>query len=137
MLSSKSNSITTTSDNDEPRLHLHQQAGGTLLGQRPLTLCEQGGLSTDLAQMGDDFFVAVDEPVQGIGHADIGAEILNEPLGASKIMAGHARVEVMDGLKLQAAMDEIEPRRAIDVHRGPEHLLRETLAHPRSAVLMA
>ena len=44
-------------------------------------------------------------------------------------MAGDARVEVMDGLELQAAVDEVQPGGAVHVHGCAEHFLREGFMH--------
>lgn len=50
-------------------------------------------------------------------------------------MPRDARVQVVDGLELEAAVEEVEPGRAVDVHGGAQHLLREGLgdAHVRGA----
>ena len=42
-------------------------------------------------------------------------------------MPRDAGEEVVDGLELQAAVDEVQPGGAVDVHGGAQHLLREGL----------
>lgn len=42
-------------------------------------------------------------------------------------MPRDARVEVVDGLELEAAVEEVQPGGTVDVHRGAEHSLREGL----------
>lgn len=42
-------------------------------------------------------------------------------------MSGDARKQVVDGLELEAAVQEVEPGGTVDVHGGAEHFLGEGL----------
>lgn len=96
--------------------------GGNLLAFR-----QDGRLSRYLREPTNDILVAVDEAIQGVRDAHIIAEILHKPLRLAQVVARNARVHVVDDLELQPSVEEIEPRRAVDVHGRAQHLLRERL----------
>jgi len=100
------------------------------LHDRPLALRQDRRLAAHVSQSTDDLAVAVHEAEQRVGDADLGAEVLDETLRLAEVVARDPRVEVVDGLELQAAVDKVQPRRAGHVHRGAQHLLRERLVRP-------
>jgi len=72
--------------------------------------------------------VARRETVNHVLNLRLGAELLHERLQPAQVVARHAWEKVVHGLELQAAVDEIEPLRAGDVHGRTELALREGLA---------
>ena len=82
----------------------------------------------DLLQSTQNDAVASRKPVDHVLDLRLGAELLHERLQPAEVVAGHAREEVVHGLELQAAVDEVEPLRAGDVHGGAELTLSERLA---------
>lgn len=90
-----------------------------------LALDENCSLSRNLLKFTNDLLAAIHESIQGIRNPSLVAELLHQLLRCTKIMARHAREEMVDGLKLKAAVNEIQPLGAIDIHRSSEHLLGE------------
>lgn len=97
------------------------------LGHVRLTLRQDLRLARDLLQFTQHHTVALDKAVDQIADLGLGAEVLHECLQAAEIVARDAREEVVDGLELQAAVDEVEPGGAGDVHGGAELALGEGL----------
>ena len=92
---------------------------------RLATLLQNANLLRHLAQPADDFLITVVKGEDSVRNAGVLAEFENQILCATQVMARDARVEMVDGLELQAAVKEVEPGRAVHVHGGAEHLLRE------------
>lgn len=72
--------------------------------------------------------IARRKPVDHVLDLGLFAEILHERLQSAEVVAGNAREQVVDSLELQAAVDEIEPLRAGDVHGCAQLALSERLA---------
>ena len=85
-------------------------------------------LLRDFLQSAQHDAVASRETVDHVLDLRLGAELLHERLQPAEIVTRYAREEVVHGLELQAAVDEVEPLRAGDVHRCAELALRERLA---------
>lgn len=84
-------------------------------------------LLRDIAQPAEDDLVAIHESVDGILDPDIVAEVTDERLHTAQVVAGHTREQVVHGLELETAVDEVQPRGAVDVHGGAQLLLGEGL----------
>lgn len=82
----------------------------------------------DFLQPAQHDAVARREAVDHVLDLRLRAELLHERLQPAEVVARHAREEVVHRLELQAAVDEIEPLRAGDVHGRAELALREGLA---------
>lgn len=95
--------------------------------QRSLAMGEDSRLTSHISQPPDDFSIAIQKSVQRIRDLNLLAELLDQFLRSPQIVARDARVEVMDGLELQATVKEVEPFGAIDVHGCPQHFLWEGL----------
>ena len=96
-------------------------------GQAPLTLGQDSRLPTDLRQTANYHLVTAHKPVQRVRDPDLVTKLLHELLRPPQVMSRDSRVQVMDSLELQPAVDEIQPLRAVHIHRRPQHLLREGL----------
>lgn len=92
-----------------------------------LTFCQEGGLSSNLGKLPNNNLVPVDKSQQGVGDTDLGAELPDEDLGAAEVVARDPRVQVVNGLELQTAVEEVKPLGAVDVHGGAQHLLGKRL----------
>lgn len=97
--------------------------------RHPPALLKDLELLRDFGQAADDLLVAPGEAVDGVRDADVVAEAADVDLGLAQVVARDARVQVVHGLELQAAMEEVEPGRAVDVHGGAEHLLGKGFVH--------
>lgn len=98
----------------------------TLLDNSPPTLLQNPRLSRNIRQPTHDLAIPLGEPIQRIRKTDLVTEGADQLLRSSQIMSRDTRVEMMDGLELQTAVDEVQPGRTIDVHGCAEHALRET-----------
>lgn len=78
-----------------------------------------------LLQAAQHLLVSPAEAVNHIWNLCISTELPNILLCLAKVVSGHAREEVMHGLKLEAAVEEVQPGGAVDVHGGAEHPLRK------------
>lgn len=101
----------------------------TRFGNGLATFLHEAHLFRYFTQTADNLFVSIVEREDRVRDTSITTEFKNEFLCATKVMAGNARVEVVDGLELQASMEEIEPSWAVDIHSGAKHFLRERLAN--------
>lgn len=99
------------------------------LGDGLATLLHEADLFRDFTKPADDLLVAIIEREDGIGDTSIATELYDELLRATQVVARDPRVEMVNGLELQATVEEIQPCWAVDVHSGTEHLLREGLAN--------
>lgn len=88
---------------------------------------EVSNLLADLVEAAEDLLVAVGEAENRVGDTGLPAELADVDLGLAEVVARQAREQVVDGLELEAAVDEVEPGRAVDVHGGAELALRERL----------
>ena len=99
-------------------------------GYRALAFRQDGGLSGYIGQPASDGLVTLDETVQGIRDAHVVAKLLHELLRLAEVVPRDARVEMVDGLELEAAVEEVEPLRAVNVHCRAQHLLGKRLINP-------
>ena len=74
-------------------------------------------LISHLPQLTQHFPVAIREAVDTVFDLRLRVKVLHQSLRMPKIVPRYAREEAMDGLELQVSIDEVEPRRAFDVHR--------------------
>ncbi|KFY77510.1 hypothetical protein V499_03140 [Pseudogymnoascus sp. VKM F-103] len=81
----------------------------------------------NIAQPAEDDLIPIHEPEDGILNPDILAELANQRLHPAQVVAGHAREQVVHGLELEATVDEVQPRGAVDIHGGAQLLLGEGL----------
>lgn len=79
----------------------------------------------DLSQSTQDDLVALDEVEDRVPNSDPLAEVPHQKLCLAQVMAGKTGEQVMDGLELQPAVDEVQPSRAVDVHGGSQLFLGE------------
>lgn len=100
-----------------------------LLGNRLAALLENTELLCHITKPADDLLIAIVEGKEGVWNASVATELGNVLLGTAKIVARHARVEVVDGLELQTTMEEVKPGRAVDVHGSTQHLLGKGLVN--------
>lgn len=96
-------------------------------GKRALTLGQDGSLPRYIVQNTKNFFVAVDESIDGIRNVHVVAEFLDQFLRSAQIVSGDAGVQVVNGLELETAVEEIQPLGTIHIHSCSQHLLRERL----------
>lgn len=80
-----------------------------------------------ITQPAQDDLVPIHEPEDGILNPDIFAELADQSLHTAQVMARYAREQVVHGLELKTAVDEIQPGRAVNVHGGAQLLLSEGL----------
>ncbi|KFY90677.1 hypothetical protein V500_05015 [Pseudogymnoascus sp. VKM F-4518 (FW-2643)] len=81
----------------------------------------------DIAQPAQHDLVTIHEPEDGILDTDVFAELTDQRLHAAQVVAGHSWEQVVHGLELESAVDEIQPRGAVNVHGGAQLLLGEGL----------
>ena len=86
------------------------------------------GLLGDLLQPAQHDAVARNKVVHHVLDVGFGAELLHQRRQLAEVVARDAGEEVVHCLELQAAVDEVEPFRAGDVHGGAQLLLCEGLA---------
>ena len=84
-------------------------------------------LFRNIAKSSNDFLVAINKRENGIRNAGVTTELKDKLLGATEVVTRDTRVEVMDGLELKTAMEEIQPCRAVHIHCGTQHLLGKRL----------
>ena len=99
----------------------------TLLRNRLPALLKQMHLLRHITQSINDLFIAVQKRENRIWDVCLAAEIQNQMLCSTEVVSRDARIEVVDGLELQATMEEVQPGRAVDVHGCAKHFLREGL----------
>ena len=97
------------------------------LGHVLLALHHDLELGADLVQPAQHLLVPVHELEDGVLDARVVAELPHQRLDLAQVMPRHAREEVVAGLELEAAVDEVEPGGAVDVHGGAELALGEGL----------
>lgn len=94
-----------------------------LLGNRLPAFLENTELLCHITEPADDLLVTIVEGKEGIWNASVATELGDVLLSTAEIVARHARVEMVDGLELQTAMEKVKPSRAVDVHGSTQHLL--------------
>lgn len=92
-----------------------------------LTVDQDSDLIADLIHSIKHLLVSINEFQDGIGDACISAELLYHGLRFSEIMSRNAREQMMNGLELKTAVNEVQPGRAVDVHGSAELALGERL----------
>lgn len=75
----------------------------------------------------EHLLVSINKGQDGVRDACVGAKLLDHVLHFPQVVSGNAREQVVDGLELQTAMDEVEPGRAVHVHGSTQLALRERL----------
>ena len=105
------------------------------IGNSLLALRKDSRLPRHVCHLADNLLVPVYKSIQSIGYIHLVAERLNQLLRAAQIVPRDARIEMVNGLELQASVEEIQPGGTIHVHGCSEHLLGERLGdtHVRSA----
>ena len=99
----------------------------TTLGNTLLASSQDLRLSSDIAETSNDFLVSIVEAIDGIGNTYIIAELLDQLLSSTQVVARHARIQVVDGLELKTTVEEVEPLGTVDIHGCAKHALRERL----------
>jgi len=77
--------------------------------------------------MTNDLLIALLETIQCIRDANVFAEFHNKFLASAEVVPWNPWEQVMHGLELKTAVEEIEPFRAVDIHGSAQHALRERL----------
>lgn len=95
------------------------------LSNTPLTSSQNPGLFSNISQSTNDLLIPIIKPINRIRDPDLITKLLHQLLCLSQIMARHTRVQVVYRLELEAAVEEIEPLGARNVHGGAEHALGE------------
>lgn len=90
-------------------------------------LLQDPDLLRHIAESADNFFVPVDEREDRVRDACLPTELHDQLLRAAQVVPRDARIQVVDGLELEPAVEEVQPGRAVDIHGGAEHPLREGL----------
>ena len=93
----------------------------------PLAFGQDSCLPSHLIKSANDGLAAVHESIKCVWNPDFGAELLHQLLRSTKVMSWHPGEKMMNCLKLQAAVEEVEPLGAVDIHGCAQHLLREGL----------
>lgn len=106
-------------------LHCSTACCKPFLGDCPLALSQDSSLPCYICETTDNLLVSIHKPIQRIWDFDLVTEGLHQLLGPPQIMPRYARVEMMNSLKLQSAVEEVKPRGAVNIHRRSKHLLRE------------
>lgn len=82
-------------------------------------------LLSNVVQSTEDFLIAVKEAQGEIRDARIGTELLNKSLNTTEVVARYTREQVVNSLELEAAVDEVQPLGAVDIHGRAKLALRE------------
>ncbi len=86
----------------------------------------------DLFERGEDAAVTLCEAVLVVLQPPLFSEGDNEPVAQlAQVVARYAREEMVRDLHVQTAVDEVEPGRAVDVHRGSDLARRKALAQTK------
>lgn len=97
----------------------------TFCHNRLAALFHKADLLRHVTEPADDLLVSIIESEDGVRNTSLLAELQNILLSATQVVAGHARVQVVDSLKLQATVEEVQPGRTVNIHSRSEHLLGE------------
>lgn len=98
-----------------------------IFNNRLLAVSQDSGLTAHVSQSTNDFLVPVHKAIQRIRDAHLPAKLLHQLLRPPKVMSRYPGVQMVDRLELQPAVQKIQPLRTLNVHGGPQHLLRERL----------
>lgn len=96
-----------------------------ILGGRFPAFFQNIYLFGNIAEPANDFLIAIKESENGVRNASVTTELQNQILGATEIVARDPGEKMVNSLELQAAVEEIKPGRAVDVHSGAKHFLGE------------
>lgn len=99
----------------------------TVLCTRLATLFQETDLIRNLPESSNNFLVAIHECENGVRNACFVTKLEDKLLRATQVVAWDTGVEVVDGLELKTTVEKIQPCRAVHVHGGTKHLLREGL----------
>ena len=77
----------------------------------------------DLAKSANDFLVAMCKCEYHVWNSNIVAELFHVLLRPTQVVPREAREQMMHNLEIETAMHEVQPRRAINIHSRPYHLL--------------
>jgi hypothetical protein len=100
----------------------------TSLSHMLLTSRHNLSLLSDLLQSAQHNSIASCKAVDHVLDLGLGAELLDQCLQIAEIVARYAWEQVVHGLELQAAVNEVEPCRARNVHCCAQLALRERLS---------
>lgn len=95
------------------------------LGHVLLTAGQDLDLLANLVQSAEDLAVSIDESQNGVGDFRLLAELADHDLDLAEVMSWYTGEEMVNGLELEATVDEVQPGRAVDVHGGSELALGE------------
>ena len=101
----------------------------TLFGTRFPTFLQNANLFGHVAQTTNDLLIPIVESEDGIRDVYFLAELLDQDLCSSQVMSRDTWIEVMNCLELKATVNKIKPCRAVNIHCGAQHLLRERFVH--------
>ena len=90
-----------------------------------LTLDQHGHQLANLLQPTQHDPIARHEAQTAVFDPGVGTKLPHQALQLPQIMSRHSGKEMMHGLELQAAVDEIQPRGTVDIHGGAELALGE------------
>lgn len=85
-------------------------------------LDKEADLIGDILEGRVDDTVTLGETMDMVRQTNLVAELPDKGLGATKVVAGHAWEQMVDGLELETAVEPVQPGRAVDIHGGAEHL---------------
>lgn len=97
------------------------------LGHCLLAFRQNSRLTPNVAELTDDSLVPLHEAKQSVRDTNVPAEVLHKLLCLAQIVSRYPGIQMVDGLELESAVEEVKPLRAVNVHCGAEHPLRETL----------
>lgn len=80
---------------------------------------------TQLLQAREHDAISLNKAVAVVLDLGLLAELADQSLRPAQIVARHAREQVVHSLELEAAVEPVEPGRAVDVHGGAELALGE------------
>ena len=110
-----------------PSMLLLMQPHFSIFGHVILAVDQDLDLIAYLAKPTQHLFISVDECKNRIRNVSVIAELPDELLKPAEVVARNAGKEVVHGLELKAAVDEVEPGGAVDIHGGAELTLGEGL----------
>lgn len=90
-----------------------------------LTAGQDLDLLANLVQSTEDLAISIDESQNGVGDLRLLAELADHDLDLSEVVSGYAGEQMVDGLELEATVDEVQPGRAVNIHGGSELALGE------------
>jgi hypothetical protein len=82
-------------------------------------------LITHVLKTTEDLSVSIGEVEDRVRNTRVGAELADHELHLAKVVSRHAGEQMVNSLELKTAVNEVHPRRAVDVHGGSELTLRK------------